>query len=179
MSDAKTEKIVYEFRPLPDFFAGEFRRYAEGGWIPDDGEYDLAFIGKARVGYYSCCLMVEARGHEGILCAWLTTHWTENVSKHPKGNPWHYALREGFSDWGLSSDHNSENRRAGDSGMSKMASECGASNGSHVEFNIADKHIAAGLLRNRETKEVFVWPEGMKCMYCGLAPSATNEESRP
>jgi len=33
---------VYEFRPHPDW-SGPFLRYAEGAWIADDGEHDLAF----------------------------------------------------------------------------------------------------------------------------------------
>lgn len=169
---------VFEFRPLPGFFRGEFRRFAEGKWLPDDGEYDLAFIGDASSDHgssFPCCLYVQLSGHDNIACSWLSTHWSRDVVGHPGGNPWHRTMRDGSKDWGsFAADYyTSPNRRAGDAGMSKMSSERRCSNGRHVEFYAKDEHIAAGLLRDRATKEIFKWPENMTCSYCGQAAPAT------
>ena len=162
---------VYEFRPLPGGFAGDVLRYADGKWIPDDGEYDIAFIGDWRSGEgwsFPACLMFEPPYQKNIICSWLTTHWTGAVKEHPRGNPWHYALREGKKEWGGDWGRDSHpNYAAGRSGMSERASRGGCSNGVHIEFHPDDKHIAAGLLRERETKKIFEWPTGMRCIYCG------------
>jgi len=163
----KHAEHTYEFRPTPGFFVGEVRRYAGGEWLPDDGEYDLAFIGSARGGY-PCCLMVELPYQHGIAWSGLTSHWSANDDNHPRGNAWHYMLHENCTEWGgdWGRDRHA-NTKAGRSGMSKMSSEKGCANGRHVEFNLDDKHIAAGLLRMVETKEVVKFPEHPVCMYCG------------
>lgn len=162
---------VYEFRPSLDSFRGKILRYAEGSWIPDDGEYDTAFVGIEAS--ENICLYVSLPYQRNIICSWLTGHWTSQVEEHPRdGNPWHYALRHGTSDWGgdWGRDRH-ENTRAGDHGMSFVASKKGCANGRHVEFHANDPHIAAGFVRDRETKEVFRFPQNMTCMYCGgLAP---------
>jgi hypothetical protein len=170
--------ITWEFRPLPDFFSGKFRRYANGLWLDDDGEYDLAFIGRSE--HSPCCLYVDGECRENIVCSWPTTSWSARVAGHPGGNAWHYALRDGTTKWGNIRDdyRNSPNRRAGDAGMSKMSSECGCSNGHRVDFQLDDPYIAAGLLRNAETKEVFKWPAGMRCMYCGIEAIPPISESK-
>lgn len=56
-----------------------------------------------------------------------------------------------------------------------MASENGCANGSHVEFHADDRHIASGLLRRADTKEVFSWPDDLACMYCGDSPNQKIE----
>jgi hypothetical protein len=159
---------VYEFRPLPDVFKtvwGEVRRYADGKWIPDDGEYDIAFIGREPA---PICLHVEHSYQRSIIAGWCTGHWGAFEKAHPRGNAWHYALRDGETEWG--GDWGRErnlNYQAGRSGMNKMSSEYGCSNGRHVELNKPDDpHISAGLVRDRETKEIFVFPSQLICMYC-------------
>lgn len=158
---------VYEFRPLSTSFRPSVgvRRYAEGGWLPDDGEYDLAFIADG------VCLMFEPPYQRNIICSWLKTHWSGSVKDHPRGNPWHYALRHGTTEWGgdWGRDHH-PNRLAGCAGMNKMCSERGASSGQHVEMRADDPIIAAGLLRERDTKKVFSWPDNLTCCYCGASP---------
>lgn len=172
MDDKGTKMVwpVYEFRPLPDSFQdygwGGVRRYADGAWLDDDGEHDLAFIGGG------VCLYFAPPYQRNIVCSWLTTHWTGGVTGHPRGgNPWHYALRDGESDWGGEWGRDSHpNERAGRAGMDKVCSERRAASGRHVEFNANDPIIAAGLLRERDTKKVFEWPRNLACMYCGAAP---------
>jgi hypothetical protein len=163
-------EIIYEFRPLPDYFRGGFRRYAEGKWIPDDGEYDLAFISS---GYGApMCLYVETPHYPNIICSWVTTHWAAYEPKHPHGNAWHYALKDYSIGWGPSNENyrKTTNALAGESGMTELCRKYRCANGDYVEFHADDAHIAAGLLRNRQTKEMFKWPEGMTCMYCGAIP---------
>ncbi len=157
---------VFEFRPLPNSFRGEVHRFAGGEWIPDDGEYDLAF---AAVGWAeNTCLYVSLPYQRNIICSWLTGHWTSHVAEHPHdGNPWHYALRDGAHKWGGDWGRDRHpNTLAGDRGMSFVSSKRGCANGRHVEFRADDRHIAAGLLRDRETKEIFSFPDNMQCMYC-------------
>ncbi len=67
----RKSRPIYEFRPLPDFFNGAFMRYNGGQWIEDDGEYDLAFGGRAGQHGYPAVLYVyfSDRGgstHENI-----------------------------------------------------------------------------------------------------------------
>lgn len=158
---------VYEFRPLPEAFptrcrGNEVFRYADGQWLPDDGEYDIAFVSGPF------CLMVELPYQRNIIWSWLTGHWQANEPRHPRGNPWHYMLREGEAEWGGNwGRDNHPNRRAGDVGMSRQCGIHGCSNGLHVSFKLNDKHIAAGLVRDRETKQVLTFPAVPCCMYCG------------
>lgn len=175
---------VYEFRPTPGFFRGEFRRYDDGRWTPDDGAYDLAFIGKAESGQhwtYPCCLYFETPYQRNIVCSWRGDYRDEALSQHPRRNPWHYALRGQTREWGGAWDGRDRhpNELAGRAGMSKMSSEQGCCNGRSIEFHIDDPHIAAGLLREKETGQVFQWPQGMVCMYCkspARAARAAREE---
>lgn len=158
---------VYEFRPLPGFFKMPPRRYAEGKWIEDDGEYDICFIG--TWGRENWSLYFEPPNHKNIICSWLTGHWTSSVQEHPRANPWHYALRDGQTEWGDTWGRDKHpNVRAGDAGMNKVCAEFRSASGRHIEMKPSDKHIAAGLLRNRETKEVFRFPDRLTCMYCGV-----------
>lgn len=163
---------VYEFRPRPGIFSQPPLRYAEGQWIADDGEYDICFIGSNSGDNYS--LYFKPSYQKNIVCSWLTGHWTSNVKEHPHGNPWHYALREGETVWGGDwGSRNDPNCRAGDAGMSKISSAYGCANGRHVEMHADDKHIAAGLVRDRETKTTFHFPLDLRCMYCdAVAPVA-------
>jgi hypothetical protein len=156
---------VYEFRPLPDYFGGNFYRYAGGRWISDDGEYDLAF---ASNGYGPpICLYVELPYHTDLLWRWRTA---VHVSDHPRGNPWHYMLRAGKHQWGRCwARDKHQNVIAADSGMSWLCGRHVCANGRSVQFDLNDKHIAAGLVREAESKRVVTVPDKPICMYCGEA----------
>ena len=157
---------VYEFRPLPGYFRGPFRRYANGAWIEDDGEYDVAFVSDGLGA--PICLYVEHGYRENIVSSWLDGDWRAIEPRHPRGNPWHHALTEGESEWGEGRERSGhENERAGRRGMDYLCRKHGCANGRSVELvRAADPHVAAGLVRDRNTKEVFRHPEG-RCMYCG------------
>lgn len=158
---------VYEFRPLPDAFPQRTRgedvfRFADGEWVADDGEYDIAFV----CGNF--CLMVELPYQRNTIWQWTTGHWSGFEPKHPRGNAWHYMLRDGETDfggdWGRDRHPNS---KAGKAGMNRQCGIYHCSNGLHVEFHLGDPHIAAGLVRDRDTKKVVTFPDIPCCIYCG------------
>lgn len=157
---------VYECRPLSDEFTGPVRRYANGKWLPDDGEFDLAFIGLDRGA--PICVMVDLPHQKNIRWSWLTTHWTGGVKCHPRQNPWHYMLLDGETEWGGSwGVYEHENYKVGRLGMDKLCSEHRCANGVGIKFNLDSKHINAGLLRTRDAKEPVRFPDIPICMYCG------------
>jgi hypothetical protein len=190
MRQKKREQIdvdlwpVYEFRPSPEWLpswgwspTGYGRptpvyRFNGGAWIEDDGEHDIAF---ACLDGPPLCLYVSLPYQRNILWSWLTTHWTgAGPESHPtyrgsfSPNPWHYMLRDGADDWGGSWGRDRhENTKAGDAGMSWVSSRRGCANGRHVEWHLRDPHIAAGLVRRRDTQEVVTFPAEPVCMYCG------------
>jgi hypothetical protein len=165
---------IYEMRPPEDFFRGPLRRYAEGKWLPDDGEWDMAFIGMANAAEagsgnhftYPCCLLYDPHYHEDIIWSWLTTSWRADYPSHPRGNPWHYSLRPGTTEWGKGNYGNHPNRLVGDKGMSKVSSEHGCASGRHAEFEIGNAIIKAGCLRRASDKSVVTFPDAPECMYC-------------
>lgn len=169
---------VYEFRPLPSWTAdypmrgNDVHRFAEGKWIADDGEYDLAFVCR------NICLYFDPPYQRNITLSWLTTHWAGHQPRHPRGNAWHYELREGQTEWGGNWGRDRHpNSRAGDSGMAWACSQWRSANGRHVEMRLDDPHIAAGLLRERDTKKIVTLPDKPLCMYCGHDWLAQRKEA--
>lgn len=158
---------VYMFRPLPDALRGDIYRYADGKWIKDDGQPDLAFASPLD----NTCLYVSLPCQRNIVLSWTTGHWAAHEPRHPRGNAWHYALREGKTDWGGAWDREShENSRAGRSGVDFVCRQRGSCGGSHIEMNPKDKHILAGLVFERDTRTRLVLPKDAVCMYCGDSP---------
>jgi hypothetical protein len=156
---------VFEFRPAPGILRAGYPvfRFADGQWLPDDGEYDLAFCA------WLICLYVEPPYQRNIVWQGLTTPWRGHQPKHPRGgNPWHYMLREGTDDFGGAWARDVHpNAKAGRSGMDWTCAQYRSASGQHVEWNEADPHIAAGLVRDRETKEILRPPERLHCCFCG------------
>ncbi len=158
---------VYEFRPLPKDTGHTVLRYADGAWLPDDGEWDIAFAsfgGIAPLGLY-----VRLPYQRNIAWSGLTTHWSSKVAGHPRGgNAWHYMLRDGCKGWG--GDWGRErhpNTQAGDRAMSKVASINGCANGRGPEFVIGNAYVRAGLLREKGSRLLVAEPTHLNCMYCG------------
>ena len=176
---------VYEFRPAPDWLRAwgwapgrgprdvPLYRYNGGNWIPDDGEYDLAF---ANLDGPPLCLYIEMPYHRNVLWSWLTRSWRDSgPSAHPtyrgssSPNPWHYSLRPGAKKWGgVWGRDRHENRLAGEAGMSWVSKQRGCANGRHAEWKLDDPHMRAGLVRERVSKAVVIVPDAPECMYCGL-----------
>lgn len=164
---------VWEFRPADMAICGPTRRFAEGRWIEDDGEYDLAFISGSGT---PICLYIDLPYRRNIIGAWLTTDWRSKLLSHPHGNPWHYSLRDKATDWGgyWARDVH-PNHLAGKAGMDVLCSEQSCANGRHVELTSpADRHVAEGLVRRRDSKEIYV-PGPMECHLCGLLYSAESD----
>lgn len=158
---------VYEMRPLPQHTGATVLRYADGSWIPDDGEWDVAFVSYGMGPPYG--LGVRLPHQRNIAWSGLTTSWMDTVAEHPRGNPWHYMLAEGESEWGGPYEPGPMhlNARAMDAAMNKCAAINRCANGRGPEFKIGDPYIRAGLLRERETGRVVVEPNHLYCMYCG------------
>lgn len=155
---------VYEMRPPKE--AHDVFRFNCGNWIPDDGEWDLAFYGygTAPMAWY-----VDLPYHKNIAWSGLTTHWSGCVESHPGGNAWHYMLKGKTKTWGDTWDRDyHENKRAGDKAMDACCAKYRCANGRGPEFRIGDPFIQDGLLRNRETKQIVTFPEKFTCMYCGI-----------
>jgi hypothetical protein len=157
-------------------FDPPFYRYAEGKWIPDDGEYDVAFgclIGAPVALYFT------HSGKKNVVCQWRSRIHKNNI-KHPgkdiwiKGHkdPWHYILDNGSKvpDTGYNANDGNLNSQAGRNAMDHVFSEGHCCNGRSITFDPFDRHIAAGLVRDRETKEVLTFTPEMKCIYCDESP---------
>jgi len=156
---------TYEFRPIKQYM--DCLRYADGNWIPDDGEYDLAFVGKDDG--FPMGIYFHLPYYTNIIWSWCKKgNWRANVIKHPRGNAWHYMLRPGKKTWGNSWARDMHpNIIAENKAMDKCCSMYSCANGIGGEFEINDPYIKNGLVRNKETKEVLVFPKIFKCMYCG------------
>lgn len=167
---------VYEFRPLPGLEwlqHGEIHRYADGAWLPDDGEYDLAFAVRGYgAGFWYGFNLPH---HRNIMWSWTTGHWSGFEANHPRGNAWHYMLREGATDWGKPWESNKHPNHIANESANRWAivgqSCC---NGNYVDRKVHDQHIVAGLVRDRATKEILRPPEKLVCMYCDAARAATS-----
>jgi hypothetical protein len=166
---------VYEFRPLPQNMVGQVYRYAEGKWIEDDGEYDLAFaMPNDCMAYY-----VNLPYKTNLRWSWNGG----NYSKHPQysdgyRNPWHYELKncsKHFMSWKERDQH--PNEVAGRSAMNFVCNLRRCANGRGPElFHIDDSYTKAGLLRERDSKKVLEFPKTMNCIYCGII--TTNNETK-
>lgn len=157
---------VYEFRLLPGALKGPVRRYAEGKWLEDDGEtYDLAFISGWGA---PICKMIDPPYQRNIVWGWCTGGWRSLESRHPRANPWHYALRDGTTEWGGDWGRDQHpNHKAGRAGMQALVSEHRCANGDGIDVTRPGRHLLAGLLRERDTGIVLAPPPRPTCMYCG------------
>lgn len=163
-TQALIERPVYEFLLLPNMIRGEVLRYAGGEWIPNDGEYDIAFIGTSD----PICVYVDHGYQRNINFGWFTKHWSSHEPRHPRGNAWHYSLIEGATEWGGDwGRERNENYLVGRKGMDKVCSAMRCANGRGISLVNMDQHVKAGLVRDRETKEIFAYPSNPTCMYCG------------
>lgn len=154
---------IYEFRPIVFRNYGTLYRYADGKWLEDDGEYDIAFYGD------SIAYGVQLPYRSNILWSWLTRHWSSDEPLHRHGNPWHYALREGTDEWGRSWGRDGHpNTQAHDAAVKACCSQFRCANGQGPQFHLDDPYMTRGLVRERDTKHVVVPPTKPECMYCGL-----------
>ena len=158
---------TYEFRPLDDSYE---RMTDEGEWIPDDGKWGMAF----RQG--NCIEYVWVAYKLNLDWAWDGGSWSRHEPRHPGGNAWHYAIDGNkFEKDAARIRGNHPNILAGKKAMNLTAKEQGGANGSGPEFHIGDPYISAGLVRDKETKEIIKFPEKLICLYCGDISNEVTE----
>lgn len=155
---------VYETRP-PKGVTEVMRLTDKGEWIPDDGEWGLAFYGRAKEGYTGVWGVMQ---HPDIAWKWCRDgNWERRESAHKDGNPWHYQLRDGVTRCycqSLPLAH--PNEAAHQKAIDACCNHYHCASGDRAEFTVGDGYIAAGLVRRRDTKEVIVFPKEIKCYKC-------------
>ena len=166
---------IYEFRPI--YTDRPLLRYNDGNWIEDDGEYDLCFITADRAGA-PMCYYVSLPYRKNILWSWAKDgNWGASVSRHPDSNAWHYMSKDGSKDINDSWNRDKHpNKLASEIGMSKLSKEHSCANGSGVDFHIGDPYILVGLVREKKSKKVVVFPKEFKCIYCGSHDVFTEDK---
>lgn len=151
---------VYEMRPMHK----PLYRYANGEWIPDDGEWDLAFITKEGAWYVE---YVHLPYYVNLL-------WSLYYN-----NKWHHMFKDGYSEWiSWHERYRHPNIVAGDSGIRYCIDKlkCGAINGEGPEFRIGDYYIRRGMVRVRDTHEIITFPRKFVCAKCGLTLEAIGKD---
>jgi hypothetical protein len=146
----KTATKVYVFRPPKEYCTPALRRYAGGGWIPDDGKVDLAFVSGNQA------LYVDPPNHEGILWQWHDEKWV-----------WHCHVRDPQQGWGRAismrerDDH--PNGKASRAAMDEACKHFGCASGHGVSPIRADDF---GDIWDCDTMEKVVPPENPTCFLC-------------
>ena len=164
-------KTVYEFRPL---YEGKMLRYNGGDWIPDDGEYDLAFIRLDSPVWYG----VQMPYQSNILWSWCKgMNWRAYVRGHPDGNAWHYMTTDNKPWEGRWDRDKHINELANNSARDKCSEMNRCANGRFAEFNVLNDIVLAGQLREIETKKMIMPPNTFNCCYCGQI--SWREEEKP
>lgn len=161
---------VYVFRPLPQ---GEkpnvWLRYAGGLWLPDDGEFDLAFVDLG----FPWGLFVTLPSHEGIEWSWMDGVGARKAAgieeRGVNVNPWHYQVRDPALGWGEAIPGQAQERHpngvARRAAMDKCADLHHCANGRGSRFELKDPWAQAGLLRTWSGE--IVWPPyAPRCYLC-------------
>ncbi len=159
---------VYEFRPI-DRDGAPFLRYNNGVWIPDDGEWDLAFISAKEALGAPMAYYIYMPHCDGLLWSWCKHgNWGIDVAKHPGGNPWHHMTKDGKTTghhWRARDVH--PNVIAMEAAAVECSSIHGCANGRGQNFDINDPYIVQGKVRIQETREIVVFPDIFDCIWCG------------
>lgn len=148
-------KETFIFRPLKEHHG--MLRYADGSWIPDDGQPDLAFIYRdthpvveyVRVPYYTNLL-------------W---QWNEIIDHRGK---WHYCTtdNEHWDAFYFDERKQHPNEVASDSGMSKCCDMFGCANGESISIIEDNDYIKQGRLIIKSTGEPVRKPDNPVCFLC-------------
>ena len=148
-------KETFIFRPLKQH--DNMLRYAEGSWIPDDGQPDMAFV------YYDDFPAVEYVNipyNTNIL--W---EWSELVDRKAV---WHYCTTNN-RDWG---DYRFEERDrhpneiADRSGFDKCCSLYHCANGRSISLTSDNDYIKLGRLIIQSTGKPVTKPDNIVCFLC-------------
>jgi len=144
---------VYVFRPNKPYVPT--LRYADGKWLPDNGQPDLAFIDDRDAPF---ALYVEIPNYDGILWSWVT-------KEH--GWLWHYYVKDSQIGWGnripdkIRDQH--PNRIACKSAMDYLCKGHGCANGRDSNPHNAEDF---GDIWIKDTMEKVLPPRAPICYLC-------------
>lgn len=142
-------------------------RYADGKWIPDDGEPDLAFV------YGAIAYGVSLPHSTNILWSWvdfdLSRSFLPEYLKRYHVKCWHYQTINntdlGDCRWDKGRNQH-PNEVAHRSAMDKCCSIHGVANGRRVDLTIDNEWIKHGLLHVKSTMQPIKPPDNPVCFLC-------------
>lgn len=170
---------TFVFRPLQT--THYTLRYADGQWLPDDGEtFDLAFIDEGLA------LYVHLPNYSNLLWSWTnkaqTRQWLPEHLKQFNNQNWHYMtidntpLDDEYSRFKFPNDDTHPNAIAGRSAIDKCCQlfNCASGHGPNLidatkddgRYIKSDDYISRGLLRIQRTNEPIVIPHKLTCYLC-------------
>jgi hypothetical protein len=170
---------TFIFRPLGIKNSTNTLRYADGKWIPDDGEFDLAFVIGTQAFY------VEIPNFTNLLWSWsdgeLTKKWLPEYL-HRNFKHWHYMtvgnthLEDEYTRYTFPDDDKHPNAIAKKSAMDKCCElhNCASGNAIRIDdgqydinqYTKANEYIKRELLRIKRTGEPIKIPEKLECVLC-------------
>ncbi|KKN07675.1 hypothetical protein LCGC14_1064480 [marine sediment metagenome] len=144
-------------------------RYAGGQWIPDDGEYDLAFAH----GVFAYGVLLP--DYSNIIWSWrnmvLVRSWLpERLHKYAKAHHFYNINNTPFSqDYHWDNSHH-PNKVAMKSAMDKVCSLCGCANGRGAyltsEQDVFVQWLAEKRIMIKSTMQPVLIPENPTCYLC-------------
>jgi hypothetical protein len=173
---------TFVFRPLHegyDYTRIQGLRYANGRWIPDDGEYDLAFV-ISNFAYY-----VALPQYSNLLWTWsdapLAKKWLPEYL-HRYAESWHSMTidntptSDDYRRYSWEDDDPHPNRVAGRSAMNKACELHHCANGRSIRIDDAqydtnqwihaNEYIKRGVLKIQRTMQPVTLPIKLECYLC-------------
>lgn len=148
---------TYLIRPdVGEFKNRQWRRWADGKWVDDDGNPDIAFMSADCS--YPIVMYVQLPAYENLIWVW----------DDPKFY-WHSQLVNGATDIGeyLREEHDNHiNVRIGREAMHEQSSKHGVSNGRGPEIYRDNEWIREGKLWIKRTMELVTPPKNPVCYLC-------------
>ena len=159
---------TYLFRPLEG--SGPWLRYADGLWLPDDGEFDLAFVNADQ----PIALGVSLPSYEGVEWVWrdlAATRAAIGVDEDARVDAWHTQVRDPAEGAGnhvpfhghIEQSH--PNVQAFRAAMDKSCEMYHCASGLGPHFVLGNPWITAGLVRTF-AGETIREPEAPACFLC-------------
>jgi len=156
---------TYVLRPLEG--SGPWLRYAGGLWLPDDGEFDLAFVNAVQ----PIALGMVLPSYEGIEWSWRDLAATRAavgvVDECARVDAWHTQVRDPAVGDGryVPFQEKHPNGRARRAAMDKCCQLHHLASGRGPHFQLGDAWIAAGLVHTLAGETVRE-PESPTCFLC-------------
>jgi hypothetical protein len=172
---------TFVFRPIVEYRDNPSTlRYADGKWLPDNGQPDLAFVQ-----YNSLAYGVHLPTHYNLLWYWtdmqLVKKWLPEYL-HQKTYGWHYMtiddtpLTDEYKRFTFPNDDTHPNAVAFQSAMDKCCEiyNCANGRGANLtdgQYDIgkywkADEYIKRGILLIQKTRQPITIPKELACYLC-------------